>query len=81
MARGRGSVRLKRKPDYWEVRAYVGVDPITGKDRYTSRTVRGGRRDAEKLLAQVVAKVDREGPTTRHALNELLTNRVLKIAE
>jgi len=76
MARGRGSVRLKRDPDYWEVRAYAGTDPLSGKDRYTSRTVRGGRRDAEKLLAQLVAKLDREGPTTRHTLNELLTSHI-----
>ena len=72
----RGSVRLKRKPDYWEVRAYAGSDPLTGRDRYTSRTVRGGRRDADKLLAQLVAKIDREGPTTRHTLNELLTGHI-----
>ena len=76
MARGRGSIRLKREPDYWEVRAYAGTDPLSGKDRYTSRTVRGGRRDAEKLLAQLVAKLDREGPTTRHTLNELLTSHI-----
>ena len=76
MGRGRGSIRLKREPDYWEVRAYAGTDPVSGKDRYTSRTVRGGRRDAEKLLAQLVAKLDREGPTTRHTLSELLTSHI-----
>jgi integrase len=67
---------LKRAPDYWEVRAYAGVDPLTGKDRYTSRTVRGGRRDADKLLAQLVAKLDRDGPTTRHTLDELLASHI-----
>ena len=72
----RGSVRLKRTPDYWEVRAYAGTDPLTGRDRYTSRTVRGGKRDAEKLLAQLVAKIDVEGPTTRHTLNELLASHI-----
>lgn len=76
MGRGRGSVRLKRQPDYWEVRAYAGVDPLTGKDRYTSRTVRGGRRDAEKLLAQLVAQVDRDGPAARHTVNELLASHI-----
>ena len=67
---------MKRKPDYWEVRAYAGVDPETGKPQYVSRTLRGGRRDAEKLLAQLVTKVDQDGPTTRHTLNELLTSHV-----
>ncbi|MGI8937545.1 MAG: tyrosine-type recombinase/integrase [Iamia sp.] len=76
MARNRGSVRLKRTPDYWEVRAYAGVDPATGRDRYTSRTIRGGRREAEKLLAQLVATLDREGPTARHTLSELLTAHI-----
>ena len=76
MARGRGSVRLKREPDYWEVRAYAGVDPETGRPQYVSRSLRGGRRDAEKLLAQLVTKVDQDGPTTRHTLNELLTSHV-----
>src|SRR6476620_8257517 len=74
--RGRGSVRLKREPDYWEVRAYAGVDPITGKDRYTSRTVRGGKREAEKLLAQLVTQVDRDGPTSSHKVNELLDSHI-----
>ncbi|MFN7150017.1 MAG: tyrosine-type recombinase/integrase [Microthrixaceae bacterium] len=69
-------MRLKRQPDYWEVRAYAGVDPLTGKDRYTSRTVRGGRRDAEKLLAQLVAQVDRDGPSARHTVNELLASHI-----
>lgn len=72
----RGSVRLKRPPDYWEVRAYAGRDPLTGRDRYTSQTVRGGRRDADKVLAQLVARIDREGPTSRHTLNELLAAHI-----
>lgn len=76
MARGRGSVRLKRTPDYWEVRAYAGRDPLTGKDSYTSQTVRGGRREAEKLLVQLVAKLDREGPTARHTVSELLAAHI-----
>lgn len=76
MARGRGSIRLKRKPNYWEVRAYAGRDPVTGMDSYTSRTIRGGRRDAEKLLVQLVAKLDREGPTSRHTVSELLATHI-----
>ena len=43
-------MRLKREPDYWEVRAYAGRDPATGKHRYVSRTFRGGKRDASRLL-------------------------------
>jgi len=76
MGKGRGSIRLKRPPDYWEVRAYAGTDPVTGKDLYESGTLRGGRREAEKLLAQLVVKVDRDGPTSRHTLNELLSAHI-----
>ena len=81
MARGRGSVRLKREPDYWEVRAYAGVDPVTGKHLYVSRTLRGGRRDAEKLLAQLVAKVDQDGPTTKHTLDQLLARHIAHLEQ
>ncbi len=76
MAGGRGSIRLKREPDYWEVRAYAGRDPATGKHRYVSRTVRGGKRDAQKLLASLTTELQTHGPTTRHTVNELLTAHV-----
>lgn len=58
------------------MRAYAGVDPVTGKHQYVSRTLRGGRRDAEKLLAQLVAKVDQDGPTTKHTLDQLLASHI-----
>ena len=76
VARPRGSVRLKRPPDYWEVRAYAGLDPVTGRDRYVSRTIRGGKRDADKVLAQLVAGVDTTGTSTTHTLNELLSAHI-----
>lgn len=49
----RGSKREKR-PGVWELRVYAGKDPETGKDRYVSRTVRGGVRKAESELANLV---------------------------
>jgi hypothetical protein len=57
----RGSMRLKREPDYWELRAYAGRDPITGRPRYVSRSFRGGKRDAGKALTQFVAEIDVKG--------------------
>ncbi len=76
MAGGRGSIRLKRDPDYWEVRAYAGRDPATGKHRYVSRTVRGGKRDAQRLLASLTTELETYGPTARQTVDELLTAHV-----
>ncbi len=76
MAGGRGSIRLKREPDYWEVRAYAGRDPGTGRHRYVSRTVRGGKRDAQRLLTTLTTELQTHGPTDRRTVNELLTAHV-----
>ncbi|MCB0991030.1 MAG: site-specific integrase [Acidimicrobiales bacterium] len=76
MGSGRGSIRLKREPDYWEVRAYAGRDPVTGRPRYVSRTVRGGKRQAQKLLTSLTSELDRHGPTARHTIDELLSAHI-----
>lgn len=62
-----GSLRLKREPNYWEMRVYAGRDPITAKRRYASRTFRGGKRDANHALAAFVAEVNRETVSTSEA--------------
>jgi integrase len=76
MAGGKGSIRLKREPDYWEVRAYAGRDPGTGRQRYVSRTVRGGKRNAQRLLAALTTELQTHCPTDRRTVNELLTAHV-----
>ena len=53
----RGSMR-ERTPGYWQLRVFEGVDPISGKKRYRTRSVRGGKRVAQKQLALLVAEVD-----------------------
>lgn len=45
-----GSMRQRGK-DAWELRVYRGVDPDTGRQRWATRTVRGGRRHASRELA------------------------------
>jgi integrase len=42
----------------WEVRVYLGRDADSGKKRYRSRTVRGARRDAERVCRDLVAEVE-----------------------
>jgi integrase len=42
-----GSVR-QRRPGVWELRPYLGRDPLTGKKKYASRVVQAsGKRDAQ----------------------------------
>jgi integrase len=51
-----GSIR-QRSAGSWELRASVGVDPATGRRLDRSITVRGNRSDAERELAEMVARV------------------------
>lgn len=55
-----GSIR-QRRPDRWQVRVLVGRDALTGRYRYVSREVSGGKRDAEWVAAQLVTEVGRGG--------------------
>jgi integrase len=48
---------MRRRGDAWELRAYVGLDPVTGRQKYKTRTFRGGKRDAEAELARFVSQV------------------------
>ncbi len=48
-----GSIR-QRQPGSWELRVYVGLDPVTNRRRYATRTVRGSRRAATAALAELV---------------------------
>lgn len=43
------------RPGVWKLRVSAGLDPVTGKYRYISKTVTGGPRIADKALAELVA--------------------------
>lgn len=45
----------------WQVMFDIAPDPITGKRRQRSRTVKGPRSQAEALLRELVAEVEAEG--------------------
>lgn len=51
-ARGHGS---------WEIKVDLGADPLSGQRRCKWVTVRGGRRDAERECAQLIAEIDAGG--------------------
>ena len=52
-----GTMR-ERSPGTWQLRAYVGSDPVTGKPRQVTRTFKGGQRAAAKALAALVTEVE-----------------------
>jgi hypothetical protein len=60
----RGHIR-ERGRETWELRVSLGRDPIIRRDRYKTRTFKGGKKDAEKelrsLLSTVKAGVVSEG--------------------
>jgi integrase len=75
-----GSLRLKREPDYWELRVYAGRDPVTQKKRYVSRTFRGGKREANKALADLRHEVNRDAVTADVTVNRLLASHIDHLA-
>jgi len=64
---------MRQRGSSWELRVFLGYDPTTGKQRYATRTVRGGKRDAQRALAEMVTEAER-GLTPRSAstVGELL---------
>src|SRR5438128_7876095 len=51
----RGTKRERRK-GVWEVRVYLGRDPLTGKPRQISQTVHGGAKIADQALRDLIDK-------------------------
>ena len=48
---------IRQRGDAWELRAYVGRDPVTHRKKYLTRTFRGGKRAVNEALAQFVTEV------------------------
>jgi integrase len=68
----RGNIR-QRGANSWELRVFVGRDPATGKKRYTTKTVRGGKRDAQRALVSLVHAVQQGAVSrSRSTVGELL---------
>ncbi len=71
------TIREKR-PGVWEVRVFTGAD-ARGRPTQMSRTVRGGKRDAQKLAAQLEASTGDAKPAGRlvaDVLDEWVTQNV-----
>lgn len=55
---------MRQRGKSWELRVFLGHDPLTGKKRYATQTVRGGKREAQRKLAEMVTEAER-GLTSR----------------
>ncbi len=59
----KGSIR-QRSEGSWELRVFLGRDPVSGRKQYTTRTVKGGKRDAQRVMAAMVGAVPASTPTS-----------------
>ncbi len=57
-SKNRPGTMRERSPGHWELRAFTGRDPVTGKPRQATRTFKGGERAAAKALSALVAEVE-----------------------
>ncbi|ADU50136.1 integrase family protein [Thermaerobacter marianensis DSM 12885] len=63
----------KRGKDYWEIRVDIGRDPKTGKRLWKYTSVRGTKRDAERVEQQLKARhMQGELTAVRMTVDELL---------
>jgi integrase len=50
---------LRQRGSSWELRVYLGKDAVTGRERYVTRTMKGRRREAERMLNELVVSAER----------------------
>lgn len=68
----RGSMR-QRSEGSWELRVFIGRNPLTGQRQYVTKTVRGGKREAQRALAALVSgPAPTAGPTAAMTVGEML---------
>jgi integrase len=76
----RGGLR-ERTPGVWEVRVEAGRDPVSGRRRQISKTVRGTKRQAEQVLNKIVKEADDGQHVGTDATFTDVAERWLKLAE
>lgn len=50
---------IRRRGEAWELRVFLGVDPVTGRKRYANKSVRTGKREAQRMLAEMIVEAER----------------------
>lgn len=66
----RGSLR-KLPSGSWEIRLFLGTD-YTGKKRYRSKSVKGSKREAERVMRQLITDIE-AGDVESVSSEQLLT--------
>jgi integrase len=69
--------KRKRREGVWEVRVYIGRDPVSGKPKQVSKTIHGGSRAADAALRDLIenqapSRVDGVGATLGQLLDAWL---------
>ena len=68
----------ERRPGVWELRVYVGRDPVTNNPRQQTRTFHGGKRAAQSALSKLVTEVGEGKLAGTNATLGLLLDRYLE---
>src|SRR5919106_3337991 len=63
---------MRERSGGWELRVYAGRDPVTRRKRYLTRTVRGGKREAQQAMAALIVEAGENGAPRRGTLAELV---------
>jgi integrase len=62
----------QRSEGSWELRVFVGREPLTGRRQYMTKTVRGTKREAQRALAALVAGPAPTGPVAAMTTAQML---------
>ena len=71
---------MRQRGSAWELRVYLGADPVTGKQRYATKTVHAGKREAQRLLNEMKVEAERGLATRTTATVGELLDRWLELA-
>ena len=64
---------MRQRGDAWELMVYLGCDVVSRRKRYSSKTVWGGKREAQRALRALVAQAEAGSlAKTKAAVGELL---------
>jgi integrase len=69
------------RPGVWEIRIFVGTDPVTHKKKMLSKTFEGGERQAVKFRASLLADLDRDGIGSSRASIAYLLREWMRLQE
>jgi integrase len=72
---------LRKRGNAWELRAFAGHDPVTGRKIYRTRTFHGGKREAENALSRLVQEVSGGNRAAREATVCVLLREWLELAK